>query len=79
MSGAQLAEWFKRPELAALKSSVGGGKSGAYAGWAWIATIVLAFLNFDNIAEGRLLPSLIGLAFLWLPAKLADKLSGRGE
>ena len=52
------------------------GKSGAYAGWAWIATIVLAFLNFDNI---RLLPSLIGLAFLWLPAKLADKLSGRGE
>ena len=63
----------------ALKSSVGGGKSGAYAGWAWIATIVLAFLNFDNILEGRLLPSLIGLAFLWLPAKLADKLSGRGE
>ena len=55
------------------------GKSGAYAGWAWIATIVLAFLNFDNILEGRLLPSLIGLAFLWLPAKLADKLSGRGE
>ncbi len=79
VSGAQLAEWFKRPELAALKSSVGGGKSGAYAGWAWIATIVLAFLNFDNILEGRLLPSLIGLAFLWLPAKLADKLSGRGE
>ena len=24
VSGAQLAEWFKRPELAALKSSVGG-------------------------------------------------------
>ena len=76
---AQLAEWFGNPELAKQKSLPLGGKPGGYSKWAWIATIGMVFLNFGNILNGRFVPILIGLAFLWFPAKLADKLSGKDE
>lgn len=72
---AQLAQWFDDPKLAAQKALPRGGKSGGYGKWAWIATIGMVFLNLSNILGGRFIPILIGLAFLWLPAKMADKLS----
>jgi hypothetical protein len=41
--------------------------------------IALGFLNLGNIFSGRFIPILIGMAFLWFPATLADKLSGKDE
>jgi hypothetical protein len=41
--------------------------------------IVLAFLNIDTIFSGGIVPILIGAAFLWIPAAVADKLSGKDE
>ncbi|MNV67191.1 hypothetical protein D3C71_1599790 [compost metagenome] len=55
------------------------GKRGGYRKWAWTAMIAMAFLNLGNIFSGRFIPILIGMAFLWLPATLADKLSSKDE
>ena len=79
LAPAQLAEWFGNAELAKQKSLPLGGKPGGYGKWAWFATIGMLFLNMGNIFNGRFVPILIGLAFLWFPAKLADKLSGKDE
>ncbi|MPT28484.1 MAG: DUF4178 domain-containing protein [Achromobacter sp.] len=72
---AQLAEWFGDPALAKQKAMPRAASSGGYRQWAWFATIAMGFLNMGNIFSGRILPLLIGLAFLWLPASLADKMS----
>lgn len=78
VSPEELAQWFARPELASAAGGTAGKKSsgGGYAKWAWFATIALAFLNIGNIFSGRILPLVVGLAFLWIPAALADKVSG---
>jgi ribosomal protein S27AE len=76
---AQLAEWFGDAQLAKQKSLPLAGKRGGYAKWAWTATIGMVFLNMSNILNGRFIAVLIGLAFLWFPAKLADKFSGKDE
>lgn len=55
------------------------GKPGGYRKFAWTAMIVLAFLNIDTIFSGGIIPLLIGAAFLWIPAALADKLAGKDE
>lgn len=39
----------------------------------------MGFLNMGNIFSGRILPLVIGLAFLWLPASLADKMSAKDD
>jgi hypothetical protein len=76
---AQLAEWFGDPELAKQKAMPLSGKPGGYRKFAWTAMIVLAFLNIDTIFSGGIVPILIGAAFLWIPAAVADKLSGKDE
>ncbi|WP_313379718.1 DUF4178 domain-containing protein [Achromobacter insolitus] len=76
---AQLAEWFGDPELAKQKAMPRSAQSGGYRKFAWTAMIVLAFLNIDTIFSGGFVPILIGLAFLWIPAALADKLSNKDE
>ncbi|CUR78794.1 hypothetical protein BN2905_59870 [Achromobacter xylosoxidans] len=76
---AQLAEWFGNPELARQKAMPRAALSGGYRKWAWFATIAMGFLNIGNIFSGRILPIVIGLAFLWLPASLADKISAKDE
>ncbi|EHK63083.1 DUF4178 domain-containing protein [Achromobacter arsenitoxydans] len=79
VSPTQLAQWFDRPELSKQRAMPAGDKPGGYRKWAKAALIALVFLNFDNIFEGRFIPAVIGMAFLWLPALLADKLSGEDE
>ncbi len=81
VSPAQLAQWFSRPELNRQKAMrVSAAKAGGgYRKWAKAALIGMVFLNFNNIFDGRFIPVLIGMAFLWLPAMLADKLSGEDE
>ena len=76
---AQLAEWFGDPELAKQKAMPRSGGGGGYRKWAWTAMIALGFLNLGNIFSGRFIPILIGMAFLWFPATLADKFSGKDE
>ena len=76
---AQLAEWFGDPELAKQKAMPRGGQGGGYRKWAWTAMIALGFLNLGNIFSGRFIPILIGMAFLWFPATLADKFCGKDE
>ncbi|KRC85581.1 hypothetical protein D3C87_313830 [compost metagenome] len=79
VSPAQLAQWFGAPELAKQKAMPAGPKPGGYRKWAKAALIGMVFLNFNNIFSGRFIPVLIGMAFLWLPALLADKLSGEDD
>ncbi|WP_144639687.1 DUF4178 domain-containing protein [Bordetella genomosp. 13] len=65
---AQLAEWFKRPELgdSASAAKAKRGKS-TLGGPAWIATMALLFLNFGSIFDGGFLYMLLGLFFIWMP------------
>lgn len=79
MAPAQLAEWFGDPELARQKAMPRAAAGGGYRKWAWFATIAMGFLNMGNIFSGRILPLVIGLAFLWLPASLADKISAKDD
>ena len=41
--------------------------------------IGLGALNLDEIFSGHFLPIVIGMAFLWVPAVLADRFSGKDE
>ena len=81
VSPAQLAQWFSRPELNRQKAMrVSSAKAGGgYRKWAKGALIAMVFLNFNNIFAGRFIPVLIGMVFLWLPAMLADMLTGEDE
>ena len=81
VSPAQLAQWFGRPELNRQKAmAVSSAKTGGgYRKWAKGALIAMVFLNFNNIFAGRFIPVLIGMVFLWLPAMLADMLTGEDE
>lgn len=81
VSPAQLAQWFNRPELNRQKAMAGAAAkaAGGYRKWAKAALIALVFLNFDNIFDGRFIPVLVGMAFLWVPALLADTLTGKDE
>ena len=81
VSPAQLAQWFDRPELNRQKAMrMSSGKAaGGYRKWAKGALIAMLFLNFGNIFDGRFIPVLIGMVFLWLPALLADTLMGEDE
>ena len=73
---AQLAAWFGRPELARLTPRREAGRPGSYRNWAKVAIIFMTFMNFERLLSGGFLPFLIGLALLWFPAAIADKLGG---
>ncbi|SAI04649.1 Uncharacterised protein [Bordetella ansorpii] len=63
---AQLAEWFKRPELAQPSRSTAKNKS-PYGSLGWIATMAMLFLNFEQIFSAGLPFLLAGLFLIWMP------------
>ncbi len=80
VGAAQVARWFGKPQLAGQKAAPRrAAQDGGYRKWAWIAMIGLGALNLDEIFSGHFLPIVIGMAFLWVPAVLADRFSGKDE
>ncbi|SDV47269.1 DUF4178 domain-containing protein [Chitinasiproducens palmae] len=68
---AQLAEWFKRPELAKAgrktrATRVTSGNSNL-TGPAWIASLALLFMNSGNLFGSGFIRVLLGLFFIWMP------------
>jgi ABC-type molybdate transport system substrate-binding protein len=72
------ADVFASADQKAMQVASAKG-AGGYRKWAKGALIAMVFLNFNNIFAGRFIPVLIGMVFLWLPAMLADMLTGEDE
>lgn len=74
VSGAEIAQWFNRPELARRGGSGGGsGKRVKYTNMALFGSIALWLMS-----GGAILSMIIGVIALWVPALVADRIE-KGE